>query len=165
MMLKLRTKKTTERFERSKRLEGHFSFNGRDLSKNVKGVNNKEDGEQKNAGVETSYYSSPDQHQGQPKEKLFYNISCGIKLLLNKYEENSKKKRKSKDGEQDDNKIAQMAASSLLLLVNVLDESNRFNQLDEMQNHMSKLLTEQQGDVQAANKEDSEKINSDKKQS
>jgi hypothetical protein len=47
----------------------------------------------------------------------------------------------------------------------VLDESNRFNQLDKMQNHMSKLITEQQGDVQAANKEDSEKINKDKKQS
>ncbi len=72
-----------------------------------------------------------------------------------------KKKRQIKDGEQDDNKIAQMAASSLLLFVNVLDESNKFNQLDEMQNHMSKLITEQQGDVQEANKEDSEKINRD----
>jgi hypothetical protein len=58
-----------------------------------------------------------------------------------------------------------MAASSLLSLVNVLDESNKFNQLDEMQNHMSKLITEQQGNTQAANKEDSEKINRDKKQS
>ena len=134
MMLKLRTKKKKERFKHSKRLEGRFSFNGRDLSKNVKGVNNKEDGVQKSAGVETSYNSSPDQHQGQPKEKLFYNISCGIKLLLNKFEENSKK-RKIKDGEQDDKEIAQTAASSLLSLVNVLDESNKFNQLDEMQNH------------------------------
>ncbi len=44
-------KKTKERFKRSKRLEGCFSFNGRDLSKNVKGVNNKEDGVQKSAGV------------------------------------------------------------------------------------------------------------------
>jgi hypothetical protein len=52
-------------------------------------VNNKEDEVQKSAGVETSYNSSPDQHQGQPKEKLFYNISCGIKLLLNKFEEKS----------------------------------------------------------------------------
>ncbi len=95
---------------------------------------------------------------------MFYNISCGIKLLLNKFEENSKKKRKIKDGEQDDNKIAQTAASSLLLLVNVLDKSNDFNQQDKMQNHMSKLITEQQGDVQSANKEDSEKINRDKKQ-
>ncbi len=34
-----------------------------------------------------------------------------------------------------------------------------------MQNHMSKLITEQQGGIQAANKEDSEKINRDKKQS
>jgi hypothetical protein len=38
----------------SKRLEGHFLFNGRDLSKNVKGVNNKEVGVEKSAGVETS---------------------------------------------------------------------------------------------------------------
>ncbi len=45
-----------------------------------------------------------------------------------------------------------MAASSLLSLVNVLDKSNKFNQLDEMQNHMSKLITKQQGNVQAANK-------------
>jgi hypothetical protein len=88
-------------------------------------VNNKEDGVQKSAGVETSYNSSPDRHQGQPKEQLFYNISCGIKLLLNKFKENSKKKRKIKDGEQDDNEIAQTAASSLLSLVNVLDESNK----------------------------------------
>jgi hypothetical protein len=56
-------------------------------------VNNKDDGVEKSAGVETSYNSSPDQHQGQPKEKLFYNIICGIKRLLNKFEENSKKKR------------------------------------------------------------------------
>jgi hypothetical protein len=97
---------------------------------------------------------------------LFFNISCGIKLLLNKFEENSKKKkRKIKDGEQDDNQIAQTAASSLLVLVNELDKSNEFNQLDKMQNHMSKIITEQQGDVQAANKEESEKINRDKKQS
>ncbi len=90
---KIEDKKTKEWFKRSKRLEGHFSSDGRDLlSKNVKGVNNKEDGAQKSAGVETSYNSS-DQHQGQPKEELFYNISCGIKLLLNKFEENSKKKR------------------------------------------------------------------------
>ncbi len=41
---KIEDKKTKERFKRSKRLEGRFSFNGRDLSKNVKGVNNKEDG-------------------------------------------------------------------------------------------------------------------------
>ncbi len=65
----------------------------RDLSKNVKGVNNKDNGVQKSAGVELSYDSSPDRHQGQQKEKLFYNISCGTKLLLNKFEENSKKKR------------------------------------------------------------------------
>ncbi len=56
-----------------------------------------------------------------------------------------------------------MAASSLLALVNVLDESNKFNRLDEMQNHMSKKITEQRGDLQAANKEESVKKNRDKK--
>jgi hypothetical protein len=74
-----------------------------------------------------------------------------------------RKKRKIKQGEQDENEIAQMAASSLLALVNMLDESNKFNQLDEMQNHMSKKITEQRGDLQAANKEESVKINRDKK--
>jgi hypothetical protein len=51
-----------------------------------------------------------------------------------------------------------------LALVNGLDESNKFNQLDKMQNHMSKLITEQKGKVmddyiveKEANKEDSEK--------
>jgi hypothetical protein len=58
-------------------------------------VNNKKDGVQKSAGVATSYNSSPDQHQGQQKEMLLYNISCGIKLLLNKSEENSKKKEEN----------------------------------------------------------------------
>ncbi len=58
-----------------------------------------------------------------------------------------------------------MAASSLLAPVNELDESNKVNQLDEMQNHMSKLITEQDGKVEATNKEDSEKINRGKKRS
>ena len=45
-------------------------------------------------------------------------------------------------GEEDDNAIATTAASSLLALVNGLDyKSNKFNQLDEMQNHMSNLIT------------------------
>ncbi len=118
------------------------------------------------AGVETSYDSSPERHQGQPREKLFFSISCDIKLLLNKFDKNTKKKKsKIKQGEQDENEIAQMAASSLLALVNVLDESNKFNRLDEMQNHMSKKITEQRGDLQAANKEESVKINRDKKSS
>ncbi len=58
-----------------------------------------------------------------------------------------KKRKKIKKGGQDDNTIAQTAASSLLALVNGLDESNKFNQQDEMQNHMSKLITEQKGKV------------------
>ena len=92
---------------------------------------------------------------------MLYNISCGIKLLLKKSEENSKtKKKKIKKGEQDDNTIAQAAASSLLALVNGLDKkSNNFNQLDKMQIHMSKLITEQEGKVEASNKKDSEIIN------
>ena len=41
-----------------------------------------------------------------------------------------------------DNTIATTAASGLLALVNGLDnKSNKFNQLDEMQNHMSNLIT------------------------
>ncbi len=52
-----------------------------------------------------------------------------------------------------------MTASSLLALVNRLDESNNFNQLNEMQIHMSKLITEQEGKVEASNKKDSEIIN------
>ncbi len=108
----------------------------------------------------TSLKSSPDHHQGQPRQKLLYNISCGVKLLLKKSEENSKtKKKKIKKGEQDDNTIAQAAASSLLALVNGLVKSNNFNQLDEMQIHMSKLITEQEGKVEASNKKDSEIIN------
>jgi hypothetical protein len=75
---------------------------------------------------------------------LLYNISFGIKLLLKKSEENSKtKKKKIKKGEQDDNTIAQAAASSLLALV---------NGLDEMQIHMSKLITEQEGKVETSKK-------------
>ncbi len=74
-----------------------------------------------------------------------------------------RKKKKIKQGEQDENEIAQTAASSLLALVNVLDGSNKFNRLNEMQNHMSKKISEQRGDLQAANKEESVKINRDTK--
>ncbi len=74
-----------------------------------------------------------------------------------------RKKRKIKQGEQDETEIAQKAASSLLALVNMLDKSNKFNQLDEMQSHMLIKTTEQGGDLQAANKEESVKINRDKK--
>jgi hypothetical protein len=112
------------------------------------------------AGVAKSLESSPDHHQGQPRQKLLYNISCVIKLLLKKSEENSKtKKKKIKKGEQDDNTIAQAAASSLLALVNGLDKSNNFNQLNKMQIHMSNFITEQEGKVEASNKKDFEIIN------
>jgi hypothetical protein len=89
--------KTKIRFKRSKKFKQVFSFTETDLSN--KGMNNNNNGVQKSAGVATSYNSSPDQHQGQQKEMLLYNISCGIKLLLNKSEENSLKKgRKLKKG-------------------------------------------------------------------
>ncbi len=156
---KLECKKTKQWFERSKKLTGVFSFSGTDLSKNVKGVHNKKDGVQNCADVETSFESSPDRHKGQPRQKLLYNISCGIKLLLNKSEENNNtKKKKMKKGEQDDKTIAQEAASSLLALVNTLDESNNFNQLDKMQMHMSNFITEQEGKEEATKKKDSEII-------
>jgi hypothetical protein len=89
--------KTKIQFEHSKKFKQVFSFTETDLSN--KGMNNNNSGVQKSAGVATSYISSPDRHQGQQKEKLLYNISCGIKLLLNKSEENSLKKgRKLKKG-------------------------------------------------------------------
>ncbi len=104
---KLECKNTKHCFERSKKVTGVVSFSQKDLSKNVKGVHNKKDEVQKCAGVETSLKNSPDRHQVQPRQKLLYNISCGIKLLLKKSEENSKtKKKKIKKGEQDDNTIA-----------------------------------------------------------
>ncbi len=87
---------------------------------------------------------------------MLHNIVRGINLLLKKSEENSNtKKKKKKTGEQDDNTIAQVAASSLLALVNSLDESYNFNKLDEMQIHMSKLITEQEEKEEPS---DSEKI-------
>ncbi len=86
---------TKIRFERSKKLIGRFSFTGEDLSKNVKEGDDKKDGGGKSEGVGTSYDSSPDQHQGEPREKLFFNISCGINRVLNKFEENTKKKKEN----------------------------------------------------------------------
>ena len=62
------------------------------------------------------------------------------------------------------NAIATMAASSLLALVNGLDnKSNKFNQLDEMQNHMSNLITAQNEKKTGKNnnKQDSEKNRTD----
>ncbi len=88
-------KQTKIWFECSKKLKGCFSFIGEDLSKNVKEGDNKKNGGGTSTGVGTSYDSSPDQHQGQPRENLFFNISCGIKLLLNKFEENTKKKKEN----------------------------------------------------------------------
>jgi hypothetical protein len=88
-------KQTKIQFKHSKKLKGHFSFTGEDLSKNVKEGDDEKNGGGTSAGVGTSYDSSPDRHQGQPREKLFFKLSCGIKLLLNKFEENTKKKKEN----------------------------------------------------------------------
>ena len=69
-----------------------------------------------------------------------------------------------KIGEEDDNSIATTAASSLLALVNGLDnKSNKFNQLDKMQNHMSILITatNEKKTGKNNNKQDSEKNKTD----
>jgi len=123
-----------------------FSFTKTDFSNKV--VKNNNDGVRESAAAAMAYNISPDQHQGQKKEMFLYNIGSGIQLLLNKCEENINKKRKKiKEGEQDDNAIATTAASCLLALVNGMDKSNKFNQLDEMQNHMSNLITKQTSSI------------------
>ena len=160
---KIGCEKTKIRFERAENVEGVFSFTKTDLSNKV--LNNNNDGVRESAAAAMAHDISPDQHQGQKKEMLLYNISRGIQLLLNKCEENINKKRKKiKEGEQDDNAIATTAASCLLALVNGMDKSNKFNQLDEMQNHMSNLITKQNGEKTddyvvrgKNNKKDSEK--------
>ncbi len=53
-------KQTKIRFKHSKKLKGHFSFTGEDLSKNVKEGDDKKNGGGTSAGVGTSYDSSPD---------------------------------------------------------------------------------------------------------
>jgi hypothetical protein len=69
-----------------------------------------------------------------------------------------------KKGEEDDIAIATTAASSLLALVKGLDnKSKKFNQLYEMQNHMSNLITAQNEKKTGKNnkKQDSEKKKTD----
>ena len=67
-------------------VELNFSFTSTDLSNKV--LNNNNDGVQESEAVAMAYDISLDQHQGQKKEMLLYNISSGIQLLLNKCEEN-----------------------------------------------------------------------------
>ncbi len=69
-----------------------------------------------------------------------------------------------KKGEEDDNAIATTAASSLLALVNGLDNiSKKFNQLEEMQNHMSNLINAENEKKTGTNhnKQDSKKMKTD----
>jgi hypothetical protein len=157
--------KTKIRFGRATKIEVKFSFTSTDLSNKI--LNNNNDGVQEIAAVAMAEGISPDQHKGQTKEMLLYNISSGIQLLLNKCEESINKKRKKiKEREEDDNAIATTAASSLLALVNGMDKTNKFNQLDEMQNHMSNLITKKNGEdtddyveSEKNNKNDSKKKN------
>ena len=136
--------KTHERFNRSINTREEFSFTTTDLSSS-KVLNDNDDERQEREEAAMAYDISPDRHKDQKKEMLFYNISRGIKLLLNKSEPKINKKKKTmKKGEEDDIAIATRAASSLLALVNGLDnKSNKFNELDVMQNHMSNLITAQ----------------------
>jgi len=135
--------KTKERFNRATNVQEEFSFTTTDLTSS-KVLNDNDDEGQEREDATMAYNISPDRHKDQTKEMFLYNISCGIQLLLNKSEQNiNKQKKKMKEGEEDDNAIATTAASSLLALVNGLDKSNNFNQLDEMQNHMSTLITAQ----------------------
>jgi hypothetical protein len=84
---------------------------------------------------------------------VFNSFWINVKKIL------TKKRKKIKEGEQDDNAIATTAASCLLALVNGMDKSNKFNKLDEMQNHMSNLITKQTSSVVRGenNNKDSEK--------
>jgi len=134
---------TKQWFNRANNVIEKFSFTTTDLSSSkVLNDNNDEGQEREDAAM--AYDISPDRHKDQKKEMLLYNISHGIQLLLNKSEKKiNKKKKKIKEGEEDDNAIAITAASSLLALVHRLDKGNNFNQVDEMQNHMSSLITAQ----------------------
>jgi hypothetical protein len=153
--------KTNERFNRANHVTEEFSFTKKDLSSSK---DNDDEGEQREDAA-MPYDISPDRHKDQTKEMLFYNISRGIQLLLNKSEPKiNKKKKKMKQGEEDDNSIATTAASSLLALVNGLDnKSKKFNQLDELQNHMSNLITAQNEKKTGTNhnKQDSNNVNKD----
>ena len=154
--------KTNERFNRANNVIEEFSFTKTDFLTSSK--DNDDQGQQREDAA-MPYDISPDRHKDQKKEMLLYNISRGIQLLLNKSEPKiNKKKKKMKIGEEDDNSIATTAASSLLALVNGLDnKSKKFNQLDEMQNHMSNLITAQNEKKTGTNhnNQDSEKKKTD----
>ena len=156
--------KINERFNRANNTRKEFSFTTTDLSSS-KGLNDNDDEGQEREEAAMAYDISPDRHKDQKKEMLLYNISRGIQLLLNKSEPKiNKKKKKMKIGEEDDNSIATTAASSLLALVNGLDnKSKKFNQLDEMQNHMSNLITAQNEKKTGTNhnNQDSKKMKTD----
>ena len=156
--------KTNERFNRANNTREEFSFTTTDLSSSKVLNDNDYEGQEREEAT-MAYDISPDRHKDQKKEMLLYNISRGIQLLLNKSEPKiNKKKKKMKIGEEDDNSIATTAASSLLALVNGLDnKSKKFNQLDEMQNHMSNLITAQNEKKTGTNhnNQDSEKKKTD----
>ena len=134
---------TKQRFNRANRVTDEIKFTSTDLSiSRVSNDNNDEGQECEDAAM--AYDISPDTHKHQSKEMLLYNLSRGIQLLLSKSEKKIvKKKKKIKEGKEDDNRIAITAASSLMALANRLDEGNNFKHLDQMQNHMSNLVTVQ----------------------
>jgi hypothetical protein len=93
---KLECKNTKHRFEHSKKVTRvFFIFTERLIQGECQRSTRQKKEVQNCAGVATSLESSPDHHQEQSRQKLLYNISCGIKLLLKKSEENSKIKKKN----------------------------------------------------------------------
>ena len=75
-MLKLGVKKQKDDLNVLKKLMRFFSFTSTGLSNKVS--NNNNDEVQESEAVAMAYNISPDQHQGQTKEMLLYNISSGI---------------------------------------------------------------------------------------
>jgi len=91
---------TKQRFNRANNVIEEFSFTTTDLSSS-KVLNDNNDEGREREDVAMAYDISPDLHKDQKKERLFYNISCGIQLLLNKSEkQNNKKRRKLKKGKR-----------------------------------------------------------------
>ena len=91
---------TNQRFNRANNVIAEISFTTTDLSSS-KVFNDNNDEGQEHEDAALAYDISPDQHKDQKKETLFYNISRGIQLLLNKSEEKkSKKRRKLKKGKR-----------------------------------------------------------------
>jgi len=91
---------TKQRFNRANNVIEEFSFTTTDLSSS-KVLNDNNDGGQEREDAAMASNISPDQHNDQKKEMLFYNIGCGIQLLLNKSKKKTTKtRRKLKKGKR-----------------------------------------------------------------